>query len=222
MIKDEDKQACRLGVSFHVTNVNNKDIICNWSRSSDSKEDGRVDAPASAIRETQVRKTKVSFMKNYRNLCIQQPQVKEEYHKVLTKSLENTEVLKEIEEQWKHVKSYRKEAAKKTCGVTRRGNRQGRRTAWWTTDIKIVKEKKLRGTTQERNDKETTEQGDIAIEELRNAVQKIRNRKTLGHDGVAAEMIKALSELGCEILINLLNHIKKKEEDSQRLANAML
>ncbi|KAF2885163.1 hypothetical protein ILUMI_21008 [Ignelater luminosus] len=69
-----------------------------------------------------------------------------------------------------------------------------------------------RETTREKNDKETTEQGDITMEELRNVVQKIRNGKAPGHVRIAVEIIKALSELGCETLLNLLNHIKKEKK----------
>lgn len=47
---------------------------------------------------------------------------------------------------------------------------------------------------RERKDRQTMEQGDITIEELRNTVVKIRKEKTPGHDGKA---------------LNLSNHVKK-------------
>lgn len=53
-----------------------------------------------------------------------------------------------------------------------------------------------------KNVGDTIPQEDIEVEELRNEIQKIRNGKALGH---VEEMMKALSNLGCEALLNLLN-----------------
>lgn len=45
------------------------------------------------------------------------------------------------------------------------------------------------------------------MQELRKAIHKIRDGKTSGNDGIAAEIIKVLVELGCQALFNLVNHV---------------
>lgn len=46
---------------------------------------------------------------------------------------------------------------------------------------------------------------------LRNAIQKTCNGGTEpGHDEVSGEVTKALCDLGCDLLLSLLNHILKR------------
>ena len=51
---------------------------------------------------------------------------------------------------------------------------------------------------------------EISIEELRAAIHKMKNDKSTGPTGVAAEMLKALRESGVRWMTDLLNAVIKK------------
>lgn len=68
----------------------------------------------------------------------------------------------------------------------------------------------VKETTQERSDREAIHHDNITMEKLRNVIQKMCYGTAPGHDDSAAEMLKTLSDMGCETLLNLLNHIEKK------------
>ena len=66
---------------------------------------------------------------------------------------------------------------------------------------------------QERNPREEPVQNDMTMEELAQTTQKMKNGKTLGHDEITIEMIKALNESGLKELLKLLNDVQSREKD---------
>lgn len=94
-------------------------------------------------REMQQEKRRRIVKENIRSYRLKEESIRKEYQKTLEIKLARDTRISNIEEEWKYLKEGILEAAKESCGTIKICNKDVKKTAWWTAEIKQkVSEKK--------------------------------------------------------------------------------